>query len=69
VSAAADRDAGAIAFAERLLAVLDEGIKVATYECAVLIGLMDLCLEHSSATGMPPIDRRCYWSDCRGGGR
>lgn len=47
-------DAGAIAFAERLLAVLDEGLKTATYKCAVLIGLMDLCLEHSSATGMPP---------------
>jgi len=54
VSGAPDPDSGAIAFAERLLAVIDEGRKVATYKCAVLIGLMDLCLEHSSVTGAPP---------------
>lgn len=54
MSAEDERDSGAIAFAERLLAVLDEGRKTATYKCAVLIGLMDLCLEHSSVTGLPP---------------
>jgi hypothetical protein len=54
VSTAPDRDAGAIAFAERLLAVLDEGRKTATYKFAVLIALMDLCLEGSSVTGLPP---------------
>lgn len=54
MSGAPDPDRGAIAFAEKLLSVLDEGLKTATYKCAVLIGLMDLCLEHSSATGAAP---------------
>jgi hypothetical protein len=54
VSSAPEPDRGAIAFAEKLLTVLDEGRKTATYKCAVLIGLMDLCLERSSTTGAPP---------------
>lgn len=51
MSGAPDPDRGAIAFAEKLLAVLDEGLKTATYKYAVLIGLMDLCIEQSTETG------------------
>lgn len=54
MSGAPDPDRGAIAFAEKLLSVLDEGRKTATYKYAVLIGLMDLCLERSSITGSAP---------------
>lgn len=54
MTAAPEPDRGAIAFAEKLLSVLDKGQKTATYKCAVLIGLMDLSLERSSATGAPP---------------
>ncbi len=44
----------AIRFAERLLALLEEGSFTATYKFAVLLGLMDLCLEHSNRFGEPP---------------
>jgi len=44
----------AIRFAERLLALLDEGSFTATYKFAVLLGLMDLCLEYSDRFGEPP---------------
>lgn len=47
-------ETGAIAFAERLLALLDEGSFTATYKYAVLLGLMDLCMEGVSATGLAP---------------
>lgn len=47
-------DRGAIAFAEKLLTVLDQGRFVATYKLAVLLGLMDLCLEHSTRSGAAP---------------
>ncbi len=47
-------DRGAIAFAEKLLTVLDQGRLTATYKLAVLLGLMDLCLEHSSRSGAAP---------------
>lgn len=43
-----------IGFAERLLALLDEGTFTATYKFAVLLGLMDLCFEHSNRFGEPP---------------
>jgi 5-methylcytosine-specific restriction endonuclease McrA len=43
-----------IRFAERLLALLEEGSFTATYKFAVLLGLMDLCLEHSNRYGEPP---------------
>jgi hypothetical protein len=42
-----------IRFAERLLALLEEGSFTATYKFAVLLGLMDLCLEHSDRVGEP----------------
>jgi len=45
---------GAIAFAERLLELLDEGRYTATYKYAVLLALLDLCLEHTRASGAPP---------------
>jgi len=43
-----------IRFAERLLALLEEGSFTATYKFAVLLGLMDLCLEYSNRFGEPP---------------
>lgn len=49
---AADR--GPLAFAEQLLTVLREGRFVATYKYAVVLGLMDLCLEQSSRSGAAP---------------
>ena len=43
-----------IRFAERLLSLLDEGSFTATYKFAVLLALMDLCLEGSNRFGEPP---------------
>ena len=43
-----------IAFGERLLALLDQGSFVATYKYAVLLGLMDLCLEKTTRKGVAP---------------
>ncbi len=48
------RDRGAIAFGEKLLNLLDEGSFTATYKFAVLLGLLDLCLEHTDRTGAAP---------------
>lgn len=45
---------GAIACAERILEMLDEGRYTATYKYAVLLALMDLCLERTRASGAPP---------------
>jgi 5-methylcytosine-specific restriction endonuclease McrA len=45
---------GAIRFAELVLQLLDEGRYTATYKYAVLLGLMDLCLECTEASGAPP---------------
>jgi hypothetical protein len=47
-------DRSALRLAERLIQLLDEGSFTATYKYAVLIGLMDLCMELTSATGSPP---------------
>ena len=44
----------AIAFAEKLFALLDETKYTATYKLAVLLGLMDFCLENTSKAGSPP---------------
>jgi len=49
-----ERDRGAIAFAEQLLTVLEEGSFTATYKYAVILALMDLCLEHSTRAGAAP---------------
>jgi hypothetical protein len=42
------------AFGEKLLNLLDEGSFTATYKYAVLLGLIDLCMEHSSSDGSAP---------------
>jgi hypothetical protein len=47
-------DRSAIAFGEHLLAVLGEGVFTSTYKYAVVLGLLDLCLEHAGRTGSPP---------------
>ncbi|HBL18302.1 MAG TPA: hypothetical protein DD417_16505 [Elusimicrobia bacterium] len=47
-------DRGVVGFAENLLTLLNEGRYTATYKFAVLLGLMDLCLEHTSAHGSAP---------------
>ena len=43
-----------LTFAQKLLTVLDQGRKVATYKYAVLLGLMDLCIEKTSRQGTAP---------------
>lgn len=48
------QDLDAITLAERILGLLDQGKFTATYKYAVLLALVDLCLEHTSKTGMPP---------------
>ena len=45
---------GPLRLAERLIQLLDQGSFSATYKYAVLLALMDLCLERTSATGQPP---------------
>jgi 5-methylcytosine-specific restriction endonuclease McrA len=47
-------DQGAIRFAEKVLALLDEGQFTATYKYAVLLGLLDLSLENVGRGGEPP---------------
>jgi hypothetical protein len=47
-------DAGLLGFAQKLMTVLDHGLTTATYKYAVLLGLMDLCLEKTSAQGTAP---------------
>lgn len=43
-----------IQLAEKILTLLDQGSFVATYKFAVLLGLMDLCLEKTSGQGRAP---------------
>jgi hypothetical protein len=45
---------GAIGFAEKILELLDEGRYTATYKYAVLLALIDLCLEGTLASGAAP---------------
>jgi len=42
-------------FAERLLAVIDEGRRTATYKLALLLALIDCCITDSSETGAAPV--------------
>jgi hypothetical protein len=37
-----------------VLTLLDEGVFTATYKYAVLLGLIDLCLENTTTSGAPP---------------
>jgi len=39
---------------ERVLQILDHGRYTSTYKLAVLVGLMDLCVEQTSELGWPP---------------
>lgn len=44
-----------IAFAERILALLEgDGAFTSTYKFAVMLGLIDLCIEQTAASGAPP---------------
>jgi 5-methylcytosine-specific restriction endonuclease McrA len=67
-------DRTALRVAERVIQLLDEGSFTSTYKYAVLVGLMDLCMEQTTATGAPPtsITTRelaekvieLYWPQC-----
>ncbi len=48
------QDRGAIGLAEKVLTLLDQGRFTTTYKYAVLLGLMDLCLENTARSGAPP---------------
>ncbi len=48
------RDQDAIALAERVLAILDQGGFSATYKFALFTAILDLCLEKTSVHGVPP---------------
>ncbi len=48
------RGEAAIAFAEKVLALLELGAFSATYKYALLSALLDLCLERTSSSGAPP---------------
>jgi hypothetical protein len=45
---------GVVAFAQKLLTLLDEGRFTATYKYAVLLALIDVCLEGTTASGAAP---------------
>ena len=51
---AADDDRGAIETAEQVLLLLDRGKRTSTYKYAVLLGLMDVCLERATRNGSAP---------------
>jgi hypothetical protein len=48
-----ERD-GALAFAERLLALIDQGRVTATYKHALLLALIDVCMEQTTVEGRAP---------------
>jgi 5-methylcytosine-specific restriction endonuclease McrA len=48
-----ERDRGPIALAEKILNLLDQGAFTATYKYAVLLALIDLCMETTAASGAP----------------
>lgn len=50
----ASAERNAIAFAELVLTLLDQGAFVATYKYAVMLGLIDLCLEGTGRAGAAP---------------
>jgi hypothetical protein len=49
-----DESADTIAFAEKVLLLLDQGAFTATYKFAVLLAMIDLCLERAAADGRAP---------------
>jgi len=48
------RDQDAIALAERVLAILEQGGFSATYKFALFTAILDLCIERTSVRGVPP---------------
>ena len=65
------RDHDAIAVAERVLAILDQGGFSATYKFALFTAILDLCIEKTSVHGVPrsPSRRassRRRWSNSTG---
>jgi len=54
VTTAGERPEDLLRFAEKVVALLDRGSFVSTYKHAVLLALMDLCLEHGGRHGEPP---------------
>lgn len=65
---------GLIGFGEKLLSLLDEGRFTATYKYAVLLALLDLCMENASKDGGAPSSfttwqlakkvAELYWPQC-----
>ena len=51
---AGDRPDEALAWAQLLLTILDEGRRTATYKLAVLLALLDCCVLGADAQGRPP---------------
>jgi hypothetical protein len=47
-------DQDALALAERVLAILEEGSFSSTYKYALFIAFLDLCIEKTEASGAPP---------------
>ena len=43
-----------VALAERVLTILEEGSFSATYKYALLVAILDLCLERTDDAGLPP---------------
>lgn len=68
-------ESGVATFAERLLAIIDEGRRTATYKLALLIALIDCCAEGVSPFGAAPSEiptrllarhvARLYWPQLR----
>lgn len=54
VRAEAGGEPDAIGLAEKILALLDQGRFTATYKYAVLLAIMELCLERTGSDGSPP---------------
>jgi hypothetical protein len=54
MSSPSEPDRTALGLAEQLIQLLDRGGFTATYKYAVLVALMDLCMELTSATSVPP---------------
>ncbi|MGX5175309.1 HNH endonuclease [Aliikangiella sp. IMCC44653] len=48
------KSASVISFAERVMTLLEQGRFTSTYKYAVLLGLMDLSMEHFTTTQTPP---------------
>jgi len=49
-----DNSAATIDFGEKIFSIINQGSKSATYKYAVLLGLIDLCLEGTGRDGSPP---------------